>query len=82
MNPSLRLPLLLGAAIALSSCGVLKQAKPKTPVLGQRVPILVAEANAVVDPTLASIEVLLPPATANDAWAQPSGNAAHAMGHG
>ena len=81
MIPSLRLPLLLGAAIALSSCGVLKQAKPKTPVLGQRVPILVAEANAVVDPTLASIEVLLPPATANDAWAQPSGNAAHAMGH-
>lgn len=81
MIRSVRLPLLLGVAIALSSCGVLKQAKPKTPVLGQRVPILVSEASAVVDPTLASIEVLLPPAAANDAWTQPAGNSSHAMGH-
>lgn len=76
-----RLTLLLGAALAVSGCGVFKQAKPKTPVLGQRVPILVAESNAVVDPSIASIEVLLPPATVNDSWSQPAGNPAHAMGH-
>lgn len=75
-----RLPLFLATAIALSGCGVLKQAKPKTPVLGQRVPILVSESDAVVDPSIASIDVLLPPAIANDSWTQPAGNSTHAMG--
>jgi outer membrane protein assembly factor BamB len=81
MIRNLRLPLLLGAALAISGCGVFKASKPKTPVLGQRVPILVAESSAVVDPAIASIEVLLPPATANESWSQPAGNPAHSMGH-
>jgi outer membrane protein assembly factor BamB len=81
MIRNLRAPLLLATMLAISGCGVFKAAKPKTPVLGQRVPILVSETGAEVDPTLASIAVTLPPPAANDAWTQPSGNSTHAMGH-
>lgn len=81
MIRSVRLPLLLATALAVSGCGVFKAAKPKTPVLGERVPILVSETSAEVDPTLASIDVLLPPAIVNQVWTQPAGNASHAMGH-
>lgn len=77
----LRAPLLLATMLAVSGCGVFKQSKPKTPVLGQRVPILVAETGAEVDPALASVEVQLPAPVANEEWTQPSGNPAHAMGH-
>lgn len=80
MIRTLRVPLLLATALAMSGCGVFKPSKPKTPVLGQRVPILVSETSAEVDPALASIEVLLPPATVNESWTQPGGNPAHAMG--
>src|SRR4029079_14431105 len=34
-----------------------------------------------VDPTLASIPVVLPAPTVNTEWAQPGGNAAKSMGH-
>ncbi|HEU4968256.1 PQQ-binding-like beta-propeller repeat protein [Sphingomonas sp.] len=81
MIRNLRAPLLIATMLAISGCGVFKQAKPKTPVLGQRVPILVAETGAEVDPTIASIPVTLPAPSVNDAWTQPSGNAMHAMGH-
>lgn len=81
MIRNLRAPLLLATMLAISGCGVFKAAKPKTPVLGQRVPILVAETGAEVDPALASMEITLPPPAVNDAWTQPSGNAMHAMGH-
>ena len=50
-------------------------------MLGQRVPILVGETGAEVDPALASMEVQLPAPAANEEWSQPAGNAAHAMGH-
>lgn len=81
MTPKVRVTVMLATALALSGCGVFKASKPKTPVLGERVPILVSETSAEVDPTLASIEVLLPPATVNESWTQPAGNSAHAMGH-
>ena len=81
MIRKVRASLLLGVLLAASGCGVFKPSKPKTPVLGQRVPILVSETGAEVDPSLAAIDVLLPPVTVNDAWTQPGGNSAHAMGH-
>ncbi|NNM75963.1 PQQ-binding-like beta-propeller repeat protein [Sphingomonas sp. ID1715] len=81
MIRNVRASLLLAALLAASGCGVFKASKPKTPVLGQRVPILVSETGAEVDPALAAIDVLLPPVVVNDAWAQTGGNAAHAMGH-
>ncbi|MBL0924143.1 MAG: PQQ-binding-like beta-propeller repeat protein [Sphingomonadaceae bacterium] len=34
-----------------------------------------------VDPALAGVAVILPPASVNDAWAQPGGNAAKSPGH-
>jgi outer membrane protein assembly factor BamB len=80
MIRNLRAPLLIATMLAISGCGVFKQAKPKTPVLGQRVPILVSETGAEVDPALASVEVTVPAPTANTEWTQPSGNASHAMG--
>jgi outer membrane protein assembly factor BamB len=69
------------ALVALSGCGVLSKGKPKTPVLGNRIPILSTEAGALADPTIASVPVALPAATANAAWSQPGGNASKSMGH-
>lgn len=81
MIRSIRASLLVAALLAASGCGIFKQSKPKTPVLGNRVPILVAETGAEVDPALAAIDVLLPPVAVNETWGQPGGNASHAMGH-
>lgn len=74
----------LAAAVLLSigACsGGLFKGKPKTPVLGNRVPILSTEAGALADPTIASIAVTLPPAAPNEAWSQPGGSANKSMGH-
>jgi outer membrane protein assembly factor BamB len=81
MKRQLRASLTIAAMLAVSGCGVFKASKPKTPTTGTRVPILVAESGAEVDPSLTAIEVLLPPVAVNDRWSQPGGNAAHMMGH-
>ncbi len=71
----------LAALTALGGCGVFKGSKPKTAVIGDRVPILTSESGFEVDPALADVAVTLPPAAANDSWTQPGGNAAKSMGH-
>jgi outer membrane protein assembly factor BamB len=71
----------LVALLATGGCGVFKKGKPKTAVLGERVPILVSENDASVEPSIADVEVLLPAAVANDTWSQPGGNSAKSMGH-
>lgn len=81
MMTTMRSAAAIAALIALSGCGIFGGGKPKTPTLGERVPILLAEDAAQVDETIASVQVLLPPAQANDAWSQPGGNAAKSMGH-
>ena len=81
MNTKLRVGTALAALALVSGCGVLKGSSKKTPVLGERVPILMAENDIVADASLAGVDVLLPEAAANDAWTQPGGNAAKAMGH-
>ena len=71
--------LICGAALlALSGCSLFGGGgdKKSTPTLGDRVAILGAESDAVVDPALASVPVVLPAPVANDSWAQPGGNAA------
>ena len=53
-----------------------------TPTVGNRVPILSRVVNATeVDPSLASVSVVLPPATSNAEWAQAGGTANKAYGH-
>lgn len=81
-----RTGLILGTmALALAGCGVLGRGggdkRPKTPTIGERIPILTSESNADLDPSLADVAVLLPPAQLNTDWAQPGGNGAKMMEH-
>jgi outer membrane protein assembly factor BamB len=69
------------AVLALGGCGIFKGGKPKTAVLGERVPILTSENDASVEPSIADVQVLLPEPVVNDDWGQPGGNAAKSMGH-
>jgi outer membrane protein assembly factor BamB len=72
---------LAGAAL-LSGCGIFNgNGKPKTPTVGQRISVLGNEAGVEIDPTLAAVEISLPPAETNLAWAQPGGNASKSLGH-
>jgi hypothetical protein len=81
MKNWVRVALAATALVSLSGCGVFKGKGKGTPVLGERRPILASENEIVPDKTLAGVEVLVPPAVANDAWAQPGGNASKSMGH-
>jgi len=77
-----RMMIALMALTALGGCGVFGgDKKPKTPVLGERVPVLNYESGAEIDPAQADVAVEVPAAEANASWSQPGGNAAHAMGH-
>ena len=56
--------------------------KKETPTVGNRKPILsIIESGAVVDPSLAGISVVVPPAETNAEWAQAGGTASKAYGH-
>jgi len=81
MNNKVRVAAALGALALVSGCGVFKGGGKKTPVLGERVPILVSESDIAADKNLAAVDVLLPEAVANDGWRQPGGNASKSMGH-
>ena len=72
----------LAAASLLGGCGIFGgKDKKVTPTVGERIPVLAAEASIEVDPALAGVAVALPPAQVNEQWAQPGGNAAKSMGH-
>jgi len=72
----------LAALTLVSGCGLFDgKGKPKTPTIGQRIPVLTAEATIDVDPGLADLMVVVPPPMPNAEWAQPGGNAAKSMGH-
>ena len=72
----------LALVATLSGCGICKgKGGPKTAVLGERIPVLGSENDATVEPTLAAATVELPAAVANDAWAQPGGNASKSIGN-
>jgi outer membrane protein assembly factor BamB len=76
-------PLALALAAALSGCGVFGgKDKPKTPTIGDRVPILSRiETSTAPDPSLASVAVVLTPAEANAEWPQAGGTANKSYGH-
>ena len=74
--------LLIAAAFGSSGCSVFKKgARPKTPVLGQRIPVLTTEGNVAVDPATQALPFSLPPATENGAWSESGGNATNSMGN-
>lgn len=81
MMKSVRVPVAIAALAVLSACGIFKGKGDKTPVLGQRVPILAAEAGVSADASISEVAVVLPPAAPNTDWNQPGGNAAKSMGH-
>jgi len=76
-------PIALALVLGLSGCGALGgKDKPSTPTIGNRVPILSrVESGAKVDPALASVAVIVPPATANPDWPQAGGNAGKSYGN-
>jgi len=56
--------------------------KKTTPTVGERMPILSRiESGTTVDPTLAGVSVVLPPAQTNAEWAQVGGSASKSYGH-
>lgn len=76
-----RTAIVLTAATLLAGCGIFaKENKPKTAVLGERIPVLSFESGAELDPGLADLAVALPEPQVNDAWSQSGGNAAKSMG--
>jgi outer membrane protein assembly factor BamB len=82
-NVSTRLAMAALLAASLAGCGVFGgKGGPKTPTVGERIPILSRiESGARVDPDLAGVAVILPPEEANADWAQPGGTASKAYGH-
>src|SRR6476659_8321243 len=80
-SKTIRVALMIAAAIAAGGCSVLhKGKKTNTPVLGQRIAVLTGENDVTVDPATASLPMTLPDAVANSDWTQSGGNAAKSMG--
>jgi outer membrane protein assembly factor BamB len=79
-----RVTLLLLTASLLAGCstvgGIFKK-KDKVTVPGERVAVLVNEADIDIDPDTASLPISLPAAVVNDSWAQSGGNARKSVGH-
>jgi len=76
-----RIALLIAAALASSSCGIMKKKGPKTPVLGERIPVLTSETDAEVDPATQALPFNLPAPVENTNWAESGGSASNSMGH-
>ena len=76
-------PLALVMALGLAGCGVFGgKDKPATPTVGNRVPILSkVDTSAKVDPALASVAVVMPPATVNEEWPQAGGTPSKSYGN-
>lgn len=77
-----KLTVILLTATLLAGCaggGPFKK-KSKTPVLGDRVAVLVNEADIAVDPATSALPMALPEAVQNADWAQSGGNVSKAVG--
>jgi outer membrane protein assembly factor BamB len=80
-HKSLRIALMVAAALAASGCGIFKKGKTShTPVLGQRIAVLTSESDVQVDPATAALPMNLPQAVANAEWTQSGGDASKSMG--
>lgn len=70
-------------AATLGACGIFGGDEPRTtPTIGERKPVLSRiESGATVDPSLAGVSVVLPPAQTNSEWPQAGGTADKSYGH-
>ena len=75
-----RVAFLIAVTLAASGCSVLKHKQRKTPVLGERIPVLTTESDAQLDPATAAMPMTLPAPVANPEWTQSGGNASKSMG--
>jgi len=73
--------LALSLVLVLAGCGIGRKNEPKTPVTGQRTPILSTTEVVEADASLANVTVTLPPPQVNPDWSQSGGNAAKTIGH-
>ena len=69
------------AAALLAGCGVVGGARPKTPVVGERVSVLSTDPDVRVDAATAALPFSLPPAAVNENWNQPGGTPSKSAGH-
>ena len=79
-----RFAIALALLASLGGCGVFRHHAdrgPKSAVLGNRVSILNVGSDAVADPSLADVPVVVPDPVVNDSWTQPGGNATKSMGN-
>ena len=78
-----RVALALALSLGLVSCkgGLFGSDSKVTPTVGNRVPILSRIEGAKVDPALAGVSVVLPPAMVNTEWAQAGGTPGKSYGH-
>ena len=75
------LALALVTALGLGGCGILKRGKPRTPTVGERIPVLNFETKVEAEPELKDTAVVLPPPVVNAEWSQPGGSPAKSNGH-
>jgi len=83
-NTSVRVALALALTLGLSACGgglFGGDGKKVTPTVGNRVPVLSRVEGAKIDPALAGVSVIVPPASVNADWTQAGGNADKSYGH-
>ncbi|MBN8500229.1 MAG: PQQ-binding-like beta-propeller repeat protein [Sphingomonadales bacterium] len=88
MNPNspirrISAPLALVMALGLAGCGAFGgKDKPSTPTVGNRVPILSkVDTSAKVDPAIASVAVIVPPAEVNAEWPQAGNTPSKSYGN-
>jgi outer membrane protein assembly factor BamB len=80
-SKNIRIAIMIAAALAASGCSVFKKGSgPKTPVLGERIPVLTSEGDIEVDPATQALPFSLPAPVANTGWTQSGGNATKSMG--
>ncbi|UAK25381.1 PQQ-like beta-propeller repeat protein [Sphingomonas nostoxanthinifaciens] len=84
MKMTKRVVVALAMVAALSGCGIFRskgEHRPKTAVVGERIPVLTSEGDAAVEPSLADVAVTVPDAAPNDTWSQTGGNSTKVMGN-
>ena len=76
-----KIAVMIAAALAASGCGIFKKSAPKTPTIGERIPVLASEVDVTPDQATQALPMNLPEPVANTEWAQSGGNASKSMGH-